>query len=377
MLFRSLEAGRWRTGAALNAPSARSGHSAVWTPGGKYVVWGGLLGNGQAVSSGAVYDPVADTWLTMSTAPEPPSARAGHTAVAAPEHMIVWGGRTDGAGGIGPYDLIPIATFGLGGSFGTWSFPAPGVPFAPDVRHGHLAAWCAGRMLVWGGQNGSGLLQSGGLFDRPANSWTALPGPDTPAARIEMAAAVAGHSVFIWGGQGDPALLGDGAALVLNPDGTPVAWQPMNATGAPSPRRRHTAVWTGSRLLVWGGQGAGNAFLGDGKAYDPATDAWEPLPTDGAPSARAGHQALWTGTEMLVLTGENGSGPLASGAAYHPGTGKWRPLPTAGNPTPRHSATAAWTGTEALVFGGLGAVGPLAALERLNPAPAWHLFRKP
>lgn len=374
--FATLAGGRWRAGAVQNAPSARTGHSAVWTPAG-WLVWGGRLGNGQLVNTGAGYDPLADAWSVLSTA-NPPTARADHTAVfAPPDSMIVWGGRGTGAGGTDPHGLYPIGVYEQT-AVGLWITPAAGLPQEPDRRHGHLAVWCAGRMLIWGGQNASGLLNSGALYNRQANSWAALPGPDTPAARIEMAAAVAGNSIFIWGGQGDPLLLGDGAALVLNPDGTPLAWQPMNSTGAPSPRRRHTAVWTGSRLLIWGGQGAGNTFLGDGKSYDPATGTWEDLPSAGAPSPRAGHLALWTGTEMLVLTGENSTGPLASGAAYNPATGIWRPLTAEGNPTARHSATAAWTGQEVIVFGGLGAGGtPLAALERLDPTPAWHLFRKP
>lgn len=32
----------------------------------------------------------------------------------------------------------------------------------------------------------------------------------------------------------------------------------------------HVAVWTGERMLVWGGSGRGRRSLGDGASYDPA-----------------------------------------------------------------------------------------------------------
>ena len=105
---------------------------------------------------------------------------------------------------------------------------------------------------------------------------------------------------------------------------------PMRISGtlAPSARIRHTAVWTGSKFLVWGGQQSG-AFLGDGAAYDPANDSWTAIPSSGAPVARANHVAVWTGTEMLIYGGEDNTGAISSGAAFDPAKNKWRTLDTA------------------------------------------------
>lgn len=42
----------------------------------------------------------------------------------------------------------------------------------------------------------------------------------------------------------------------------------MAAAGAPEPRYRHTAVWTGSEMIVWGGyDGAG--YFDTGGRYAP------------------------------------------------------------------------------------------------------------
>ena len=43
----------------------------------------------------------------------------------------------------------------------------------------------------------------------------------------------------------------------------------------PSARAYHTAVWTGSEMIVWGGWDGG--YEADGGRYDPVTDSWTPL----------------------------------------------------------------------------------------------------
>ncbi|HEX8947660.1 MAG TPA: hypothetical protein VF790_01790, partial [Dissulfurispiraceae bacterium] len=43
-----------------------------------------------------------------------------------------------------------------------------------------------------------------------------------------------------------------------------------------------------------------------GGRYTPSTDAWAALPTVNAPSARVAHTAVWTGTEMIVWGGVDG-----------------------------------------------------------------------
>ena len=80
-------------------------------------------------------------------------------------------------------------------------------------------------------------------------------------------------------------------------------------TGAPSPRLWHTAVWTGSRMIVWGGDAS--PYTNTGGRYDPLTDSWTPVSTAG-PSARALHTATWTGTRMVVWGGRQSAGGRTS-----------------------------------------------------------------
>lgn len=75
--------------------------------------------------------------------------------------------------------------------------------------------------------------------------------------------------MIIWGGDTIGVNRNDGAAY----DPVTNTWTAVSTAGAPSPRSRHTAVWTGSNMIVWGGlPGPTNA----GAVYDPATDAWTP-----------------------------------------------------------------------------------------------------
>ncbi len=47
---------------------------------------------------------------------------------------------------------------------------------------------------------------------------------------------------------------------------TPAAnsWTPTTALSAPEGRYYHTAVWTGSEMIVWGGAQSINSLLNDG-----------------------------------------------------------------------------------------------------------------
>ena len=87
----------------------------------------------------------------------------------------------------------------------------------------------------------------------------------------------------------------------------------------PSPRYLHTAVWTGSRMVVWGGQkpNVSTVKYRDGASYDPALDRWFTTSVSGAPSVRDKHIAVWDGGRMIVWGGMGaGSRTLNSGATY-------------------------------------------------------------
>ena len=363
-IFMTVPAPAWGNGSTSDAPSARSGHTAIWS-GQEMLVWGGVIGSGTPSPTGGAYNPSTDQWRVLSPIGAP-SARSGHAAVWTGTEMDIWGGATSSGYTNGGGRFDPVTQ--------NWSaMPTNG---APDGRQGQVAVWNGNRMIIWGGQNGSGLLSDGALFDPGTNQWTTLTSTNSPQARYAATAVWTGNRFIVWGGQGSTTALNSGGQLAFASSVPLAAWQNLNTNGAPSARYGHTAVWTGQKMIVWGGRNGG-VFSGDGAVYDPATDAWSPMSSTNAPSAREGHSAVWTGTEMVVFGGADGVSALASGAAYDPAANKWRTLTNPGSPVARRAATAIWSGTEMLLFGGEADGQALGALQRLNPQPAWYFYRKP
>jgi len=66
-------------------------------------------------------------------------------------------------------------------------------------------------------------------------------------------------------------------------------------------------------MIIWGG--AGLVERDDGGCYNLVADRWMPVSTNGAPSARAAHTAVWTGSQMVVWGGGD-SVPYGDGARY-------------------------------------------------------------
>jgi N-acetylneuraminic acid mutarotase len=218
----------------------------------------------------------------------------------------------------------------------------------PAARQEHSAIWTGSKMIIWGGFNLS-FLGNGSSYDPVAGTWVALPVQGAPSARASHSAVWTGSKMIVWGGctnQVKTAFVGNGSAY------DPIAntWTPISSTGAPTARCAHSAVWTGSKMIVWGGYNG--AQLSDGGIYDPATDTWAPLAATTAVTARGGHVAVWTGSSMLVWGGYGAAGYLNTGAAFNPATGVWTALGQTGAPTARTQASAVWTGSKMVVTNG-------------------------
>src|SRR6266576_3046208 len=130
--------------------------------------------------------------------------------------------------------------------------------------------------------------------------------------------------------------------VIAGPSGGCIdAWGATSTVNAPSARDSHTAVWTGSEMIVWGGCDNINvtSVFNTGGRYNPSTNSWTATSTTNAPEARAGHTAVWTGSEVIVWGGQGASHPvLNTGGRY---CGKYPP-PT---PTPSPSPTILVTNT--------------------------------
>jgi len=332
-----IQADSWTRGMEEDFPDFRSSHTAVWT-GTEMIIWGGFT-EGVATSNalrGNRYDPLTDTWRMISPVGAP-TPRRMHTAIWTGNRMVIWGGSPLVATG-GRYD--PISD--------TWS--AVSTVHAPDARYLHTAVWTGTRMLIWGGQGFSTLLADGGSYDPVSDTWVRLAASGL-APRLYHSATWIGTRMLVWGGgngSGYSTPLADGALYDPSADG----WTPMTSTlNKPTPRRRHSAVWTGTRLIIYGGDGGSGATTrNDGSLYDPSTDSWTLMPSFSP--ARTNHRAVWTGSKMMVWGGLDGLVALNSGGLFDPVAGSWQPTSLSGAPMARHAHTMIWTGSRVIVWGG-------------------------
>ena len=111
--------------------------------------------------------------------------------------------------------------------------------------------------------------------------------------------------------------------------------QPPALPTAPTGRYLHTAVWTGSEMIVWGGYD-GSSYLNTGGRYNPGTDSWTATSTTSAPAGRYVHTAVWTGSEMIVWGGATTAAYLNTGGRYNPGTDSWTATSTTSAPAGRY-----------------------------------------
>ena len=300
----------WAATASMGAPTARRAHTAVWT-GTEMIVWGGV-GAGGFLNTGARYNPTTNTWTPMAMSPL--AARARHTAVWTGTSMIVWGGWISGTGG----DANDGASYNP--ATNTWTMLA--IMNAPTDRRWHTGTLAGTRMVEWGGETGSGSPQADGKrYDTVALTWANVTATSAPASRARHTAVWTGMYLVVWGGDDGSAAgvfgapRSDGGRYDLGGD----SWA-ATATSTLAARARHTAVWASTSMLVWGGGASAASPFGDGAAYDPTgAGTWTTLSTVGAPSARQAHTAVWTGTEMIVWGGSSATGTaLGDGARLIP-----------------------------------------------------------
>ncbi len=201
-----------------------------------------------------------------------------------------------------------------------------------------------GCSLGAGGNSGSG--GSGGTGGAPPAPpiWTPLATKGAPSARRFTTAVWTGTKMLVWGGLGSTGVTNTGAAY----DPATDTWTPLAVADAPVARHSHSAVWTGSEMIVWGG--FSNAYESTGGRYDPVRDAWTPLPF-ATIKGRARHAVAWTGGDMIVWGGSNGISALNDGARYTLGSDAWTTLP-GGGASARFNAPAVWMGNAFLVWGG-------------------------
>jgi hypothetical protein len=240
---------------------------------------------------------------TWEAVPPSPVGHRDRAMVAADDRrVVVFGGNTDGESGMESF--TDGAMYDLESRTWTRIPPPPGDGDA-DGYGAQLELLPDGRVM---------LLRSdpitAAFYDVGARRWELTePAPVKP--RALEAAVWTGEQLILWGGWSESGERGDGAVW------TPGRGWAVMAASPLSPRSEFAWAWTGDRLLIWGG-GSGDAENGeretvfaDGAAYDPATDRWSAMATSALQARRWLQGGLWTGTELVVMGGNGPATPVA------------------------------------------------------------------
>jgi hypothetical protein len=182
------------------------------------------------------------------------------------------------------------------------------------------------------------------------DTWKVVQSIGAPTIREAHTAVWTGTEMIVWGGFNAITQLDTSTGSRYNPATN--SWTDTAPTTVEA-RDTHTAVWTGTRMVVWGGGNEVFVPKNTGGRYDPTTNTWQTTATTGGPVARESHTAVWTGSRMVVWGGYNSTfTDINTGGRYDPVTDSWASTNGTGAPSPRDAHTAVWTGTRMVVWGG-------------------------
>jgi hypothetical protein len=316
-------AGSWRKLPA--APSPVGSGTGVWT-GKELIVFGKALN--KPLTAAAAYEAAANAWRRLT----PPRARADLDckSVWTGKEMLVWGA---------------FHSVGYRPAASRWRPVRSSIPLG-------IVAWTGREAIGWGGGCCGDATAKGTAYNPTSATFRQLaPSPLAPSQR--PLGAWTGRELVLFVSRFDPdgkpwpARFARAAAYDAKTD----RWRRIAPLPTTSVRFGASAVWDGHELLaVATGAKSRAAF-----AYSPRNDRWRRLAP--LPAGRVGASAVWTGTQLILWGGNSADGlhALRDGLAYDPGRDRWSSLPQAPL-RPRSGTTVAWTGRELIVWsGGLGA----------------------
>jgi len=282
-------------------------------------------------------------WFFPPTTTNAPSLRAEHTAVWTGSKMLVWGGYDpNNSTYLNDGKVYNLAT-------NSWqTIPNSGL----DARSYHTAQWSGGEMLIWGGIGEEQTFGNGSRYNPQTNSWSMINTANAPSSRFNQCSVWTGNEMIIWGGR-----LAGTIYRTDNKRYNPASntWSTISNTNSPAPRIFHTAVWTGSKMIIYGGKLVDGTITNSGGIYDPTTDTWTDISTIGAPpNGLSEHSALWTGTELITFGGKKNGGISENNFyRYNLLDNTWSQGSNINKPISTIYHTAIWTDERMIVYGGL------------------------
>ena len=239
-------------------------------------------------------------WRVLTVSGTPPSKRSAAAVAYDPigDRMIVLGGATNSG------TASDVWSLSLSGA-PTWQQLSP-TGTSPPARTHQAMIYDAPRrrMMVFSGYPASADVWCLNLDGAP--SWTLLTPAGTPPSARSYSVAVydaVRERMIVHGGFAASIALSDMYALTLT--GTPTWSLLVPASGAPSARAHHAAVYDSvhDAVLLFGGWIYGD-YLNDAWSYSPSTNTWQALSPASRPTARSSFASAFdTQRKRMVIQG--------------------------------------------------------------------------
>ncbi|GJN25774.1 hypothetical protein PR202_gb13646 [Eleusine coracana subsp. coracana] len=189
----------------------------------------------------------------------------------------------------------------------------------PIARFDHAAAMVGSKMIVFGGDSGTRLLDDTKILSLDKLTWDSVAAKirPPPTGRSPKLRPCKGHCLVPWGknvilvgGKSDPP---SDKISVWTFNTETELWSQMEAKGdIPVSRSGHTVIRAGPALILFGGEDAKGKKLHDLHMFDLKSLTWLPLNYKGSgPSPRSNHvAALYDDRILLIFGGQSKSKTL-------------------------------------------------------------------
>ena len=230
-----------------------------------------------------------------------------------------------------------------------------------------LGVWSGTEVILWDGSSNATDINHVYHFNPQTNTFTTFNTAYPYASRSGYSLLWAADKMIIWGGgyQNNGAIYYPGNHL----------WYPINMPPALQStipgRNNHAACWTGTEMIVTGGELLqecsygfppttilARSVIATGFRFNPATFQFNAISTG---PFRAGQTTVWTGTDMIAFGGyylTGGTNCTRSntasniGSKYNLASNLWTALPVPASLPPRMNHCALWNGTRMIILGG-------------------------
>ena len=336
------------------------------------------------------YDPVTDVF-THETITVPPGIdvyNLGYKVVKCGDYIIAF--TSDFTHCFGAKFYVPTKT---------WSaISQVNIPVGPRLDPYAVAA--GSKLIIWGGNIPDGTLWSnGGIYDPVSDSWTPIAAPNpllNILARQEASAIWTGTQLIVWGGyrkRDEFATTPNCTSFQYSNDlffndgfkYTPATgnYGHINSNSNITPRAYHGAVWTGTEMVIWGGNYfkdtvysssyqdnstyppttiyechasiTGETNFKTGAKYNPSTNTWTYMTPPAGLEPANNPELIWNGSKVLAINKNGDSYTPVKVQAYDPAANTWSTttypdFPAIYYPKSTPSNNMVWTGQLLFAF---------------------------